>query len=66
MACNREIGAMLALHQNSLAAYSTRQLKEELSRRRKDHIRMRFRVKRQIRRYGRLQNKRQKVRRKDR
>lgn len=33
------------LHQNPLAAYSTQQLKEELSRRRRDHTWMRFKVK---------------------
>ena len=43
---NENITARLAgLYQNPLAAYSTQQLKEELSRRRKDHVALRLKVK---------------------
>lgn len=49
MVCNREIKAMLeGQHQNPLAAYSTLQLKEELSRRRRGHLGLQLRVKLQL------------------
>jgi hypothetical protein len=47
MACTREIDKAMreGQYQNPLAAYSTQQLREELSQRRRDHIWMRLKVK---------------------
>lgn len=43
--CENIVERLKELYQNPLAAYSTQQLKEELSRRRRDHVALRLKVK---------------------
>ena len=46
--CGNIMARLEGLYQNPLAAYSTQQLKEELSRRRRDHVALRLKVKLQL------------------